>query len=89
MYPFSQNKISSRLLLRECSRETPQDHLVWHRDKQDRVVRVVSGSGWKIQFDNNLPVDLLEGKSYRIQKNVFHRVIKGDSDLVVEVILLD
>lgn len=89
MYPFSQNKISSRLLLREFSRETPQDHLVWHRDKQDRVVRVVSGSGWKIQFDNNLPVDLLEGKSYRIQKNVFHRVIKGDSDLVVEVILLD
>ena len=30
------------------------DELVWHRDKRDRKIRVISGVGWKFQRDNEL-----------------------------------
>ena len=53
-----------------------EDELVWHRDKADRDVLIDSGSGWKLQMDNELPFDLIEGQTYHIPKMTFHRLIK-------------
>ena len=40
---------------------------------------------WQLQLDNQLPV-LLEGKKeYKIPKYMYHRVIKGEGKLVVEI----
>jgi hypothetical protein len=43
----------------------------------------LSGSEWKIQLEDNLPLDLEIGKEYFIPKETYHRVIKGKGDLIV------
>lgn len=51
--------------------------LVWHRDKRDRTVLIVSGLGWKFQYDNQLPIDLKPNDNLIIKANVYHRLIKN------------
>ena len=62
--------------------------LVWHIDREDRVVKVVEGDSWHIQMDNELPRKLIEGKEYFIPKMSFHRIIKGTSNLILEIKML-
>ena len=57
--------------------------LVWHRDKEDRIVESVDETDWMIQIDNEIPKVLTE-KIY-IPKGVYHRVIKGTDDVTVKV----
>lgn len=84
-YPFKQKTIMKNVLLREFSSDTQQDELVWHRDKNDRIVEVVSGSGWKFQRDNNLPVLLREGDRFKIPAEQYHRLLRGKTKLVVKI----
>ena len=58
---------------------------IWHRDKRTRDIEVVSGDGWHLQMDNKLPEELREGKTYRIPKMEYHRVIKGTNELVLKI----
>ena len=60
--------------------------LVWHRDEKTRRIIVMEGYGWELQLDNKKPFDLLEGHSYTINKMEYHRIIKGDSTLVLRII---
>jgi hypothetical protein len=82
--PFLQeekNGIKTRLF-----KESTDNHeLKWHFDKTDRKVKVVKSNGWELQMDNELPVKLTEGKTFFIPKGVYHRVIKGQGDLVVKI----
>lgn len=59
--------------------------LVWHRDKKDRLVKVLQSEGWKFQYDNKLPFELNKGDLVKIPKESYHRVIKGQGDLVIEI----
>lgn len=63
----------------------PEESLIWHWDKEDREVTVVKGGGWKIQFDDSLPIALRDGDVLFIPKKVWHRVIKGSEDLIVQI----
>ena len=83
-HPFRQKKIRG-LLIREFSKDVSSEELVWHRDKSDRLVKVRSGLGWKLQLENCLPTDLKVGEEYFIPAKTYHRVIKGQSSLVVEI----
>jgi len=82
--PFLQeekNGIKTRLF-----KESADNHeLKWHFDKTDRNVKVVKSNGWLLQMDNQLPVELKEGKTFFIPKGVYHRVLKGNGDLIVEI----
>jgi len=82
--PFKQKK-KGGLLIREFSKNVDSDELVWHRDREDRLVKVRSGTGWMLQLENMLPKLLMPGVSYVIPKNTYHRVIKGSESLVVEI----
>jgi Fe-Mn family superoxide dismutase len=57
--------------------------LVWHRDKEDRIVESVGHTDWLLQLDNELPKPLTE--SVFIPKESYHRIIKGTGDLTVRV----
>jgi hypothetical protein len=46
---------------------------------------VLEGTGWKIQFDNSLPEELLKGTSINIPKMVFHRLWRGNNKLIIEI----
>ena len=82
--PFTQKK-EGVFLIREFSKDTSTRELVWHRDRQDREVTVLEGTGWQIQMDNKLPEKMLEGKTYYIPKNTYHRVMRGESNLVLQI----
>ena len=61
------------------------EELVWHRDKKDRIVKVIENDGWQLQYDNELPFDLKVGFNYYLKKETYHRVIKGKGKLVIEI----
>jgi hypothetical protein len=67
--------------------DSDDEELKWHRDRERRIVRHVSGEGWWIQLDDHLPQPISQGFSYEIPAGVWHRAIKGENptDLVVEI----
>ena len=48
-------------------------------------VKVVYGTGWKLQYDNRFTTELQVGQNYYINKNEFHRLHKGNSELKLEI----
>ena len=84
-YPFKQKKIAKDTLLREFSKDVDNDELVWHRDKNLRLVEVVSGEGWKFQRDEQLPVVLEAGDVFAIPAGEYHRLHRGETNLVVKI----
>jgi len=85
--PYAEVYTSSNTIHRRFLHEVDDEDLCWHRDEQDREVRVLEGSNWKLQLDNQLPIVLEHGNVYGIPKEKYHRLIKGDKDLVVEITL--
>tara|TARA_Y100001937_G_scaffold66707_1_gene91215 strand:+ start:764 stop:1360 length:597 start_codon:yes stop_codon:yes gene_type:complete len=80
--PFEE-RIENGYHIRTFSNETDNNELVWHRDKEDRIVESIGNTNWMIQLDNELPKPLTE-RTF-IPKEVYHRVIKGDGDLKVRI----
>jgi hypothetical protein len=85
-FPFKEKTLNNTSI-REFSKDVNSDELIWHRDKEDRIVEVIQNNNWMFQMDNELP-KILEGKLF-IPKETYHRVIKGDGDLVVKITKLD
>lgn len=88
MKPYSEI-INNDLVVRTFKNNVDNDELTWHRDREDRFVVPINENDWFIQMDNELPVRLRVNEEFFIPKNTFHRVIKGSTDLVVEVTKLD
>jgi hypothetical protein len=84
-FPFIEEQIKENIFLREFKEEVDSGELKWHMDREDRQVKVIKSNGWKLQLDNQLPIDLEEGKTYFIEKYSFHRVIKGSGNLKIQV----
>lgn len=83
--PYVDFKMMNGDTLRLFRKEICEEDLIWHRDLHDRDVKVEDCVGWKFQLDNELPVDLNIGDRFRIPKMTYHRVIKGDSDLLLRI----
>jgi hypothetical protein len=88
MKPYKESK-NGNIIRRTFSHDVLESELVWHRDHEDRIVLPLNENDWMIQFDNQLPTKLMVGEEYHIPKNVYHRVIKGNGDLMVEIIKTD
>ena len=86
LHPFVEQKLSDNRRLRTFPETIWEDDLVWHRDKHDRTIKIISSDGWQLQMDNELPKDLTMGDIHFIPKDVYHRVIKGVNDLIVEIV---
>jgi hypothetical protein len=65
--------------------DNKQGGYFWHRDPEDRQLKVLSGDGWQFQFDGCLPLLLREGMELDVPYGVYHRLIKGTTDLNVEI----
>lgn len=66
--------------------DVDSDELIWHFDKKNRLVNIVSAGGWLYQEDNCLPIELKDGMIIQINKGVWHRIIKGFDNLVITII---
>lgn len=64
---------------------TSSDEYVWHRDEKDRVVTVLEGEGWQFQFDNEIPIRINRNEVIRIPKQVYHRIIVGNTPLKLKI----
>lgn len=86
-FPFKEFEISPQVKYRSFSHDTLSEDLTWHRDADNRIVRVVEGNGWMLQLDNEMPVSMDPGSLHAIPAGVWHRVImsEGASDLSILV----
>jgi len=82
--PFVQ-KEKNGIKTRVFKEDIESGELKWHFDQRDRKVKVVKSNGWSIQLDNKLPKVMNEGDTLFIPKGVYHRVIKGNGELIVKI----
>ena len=83
--PYFETRIDNTIY-RRFEGTVEETDLVWHRDANDRQVLVKESQGWQLQLDNELPQDLVEGKTYFIKAEQYHRLIKGNGELVIEIL---
>ena len=69
--------------VRTFNSNVDSSELVWHRDREDRTVKVLEGTGWQFQYDDHLPIELKEGDQLFIEKMTYHRLLKGTTQLKV------
>jgi len=80
---YTQENISDKKFKRVFSSDVDEEELVWHRDRENRIVEVLEDTDWYFQMDNELPVPLVKGTKLNVPKETFHRVIKGATNLIV------
>ena len=85
MNPYIDQKLNSKTLLRTFSKDVLSEELAWHRDRNNRIVTVLEGEGWEIQFDDKLPEPLIVGKEYVVPAYTFHRIKRGTIDLKLKI----
>jgi len=78
---YKQENITNTKFKRVFSSDVSEKELVWHRDKENRLIEVLEDTDWYFQMDNQLPIALKKGITFEIPKETFHRVIKGTIDL--------
>lgn len=87
-YPFEQIEKEGKLI-RTFTPDVESDELKWHQDLKDRKVTIIEAGGWQFQMDDCMPNKLSDAEQITIPKLVWHRVIKGEGNLVVEIIEID
>jgi quercetin dioxygenase-like cupin family protein len=85
MQPYTNTPITQTSVIREFSSEVDPMELVWHQDEEDRTIEILEGEGWQLQRDNELPLALQEGDSIFIPMGQIHRVIKGHTNLKIQI----
>lgn len=86
MKPYTNKTINKSTFIREFSIDVPDEELSWHRDKNHRLIKVIEGENWYIQFDNFMPEKLIKDEEIFVPKNTFHRVIKGTTPLKIKIV---
>lgn len=85
LFPFTEEKISDNVFIRTFTENITNDELVWHRDHENRIIEVIQSNGWKLQIDNCLPQSLNNGSTIAIEACIWHRIIKGDGNLIIKI----
>ena len=80
-FPFNEEQINENTFIRVFSQDIHSHELVWHRDREDRIIQSIEPSNWKFQFDNKLPIEL--NRTIFIPKETYHRLIKGSGELKI------
>ena len=83
-YPFEQIKQDGKLV-RTFSPDVDLEELKWHQDLTDRKVTIIESGGWSFQMEDKLPNKLSNAEQITIPKLVWHRVIRGEGNLIVEI----
>lgn len=86
--PYNETKEGSTVL-REFTENVNSDELIWHQDRNDRRVTVIECKQWQLQLEKGLPFQLIEGNTYDIPANTWHRVIKGIGNLRIKIVEKD
>ena len=84
-HPFTEIE-GNGVRIRTFSVDSDPEEMIWHRDDEDRTVKVLEGDGWYFQRDDELPMKLSVGDVVEIPRRCWHRVIMREKTrLVVEI----
>lgn len=83
-HPFEETVVGESRI-RTFNKDVLTEELVWHRDKEDRLVEIIEGNGWELQLDDKLPVKMNNGDRFIIPEGVYHRVKRGIDKLVIKI----
>lgn len=86
-FPFEEQKIEDNIFIRIFSNDIEYGDLVWHRDREDRVIESIGKTNWMIQLDNQLPKEI--NSPIFIPMGMYHRLIKGDGELKLKLIKIN
>lgn len=84
--PYQETLVTSgktETVIRKFSEYSDSDEFKWHWDEEDRLIHMVHKTDWKLQLDNELPIQIKS--TIRISKGTWHRLIKGTGDLSIIV----
>ena len=85
MSTYSDNTVD-QFVIREFSEHVTDDELVWHRDKRNRVILPMRCDGWLFQIDNLPPEELIPNVSIFVEREKYHRLIKGRGPLILKIL---
>ena len=71
--------------IRSFSKNVKKLELVWHKDDEDRDIEILEGKGWQMQFDDELPFELVKRDHIFIKRHRIHRIHKGSTDLKIKI----
>lgn len=83
--PYNDVAFCQGMWIREFDPQESSEDFVWHRDHQDRRIKVINGCGWLFQFDNDLPFFINKDDELFVPKMVYHRIIPGTTPLRIEI----
>lgn len=83
--PYSDNTLAKGIIRRVFDETVDTNELVWHQDHNTRKITVIEGSGWQLQLDNSLPTVISKGDTFVIEAEQYHRIIKGNTSLVLDI----
>lgn len=83
--PYLEQAVLPNVVKRFFSREIDRSRLKWHTDAETRAVTPLNNCDWLFQFENKLPINMEKGVTIIIPKGTQHRVIKGKTNLLVEI----
>lgn len=83
-HPYYQEFLDG-FYVRTFSYDLNEDELKWHFDEEDRIIICENDTDWLFQYDNELPITINKNKPIFIQKNVYHRIIKGNNNLKLKI----
>ena len=84
-FPFEEEQIDQYNFIRTFPADVDEMDLIWHADKENRIVTVLEGNGWKFQFDEELPIEMTNGLDISIFEGRLHRIIKGNGPLKIKL----
>ncbi len=85
MTPYTDIEITDEYIVREFDENIDPVELLWHRDDENRLVKIIGDTDWQLQIEDQLPTSLNE--PIFIPKHVWHRAIKGTGKLRLKIYL--
>ena len=83
--PFQQTKTGVDTFAREFLGSVEDHELHWHWDDKNRWFVCEHDTDWQFQMEDQLPAVIERGKTYYIPKKIFHRIIKGEGNLTLQI----
>jgi len=80
--------ITKNCFLKVFSVNEKDEEYNYHLDANSRLMKVLEGTGWSIKFKNKTAKQIGPGSVIHISKRAIHKLIKGTSNLKVQVLEL-
>ena len=86
MKPYIDHESTDEYIIREFGQNIDPIELMWHRDNEQRIIEILeSGNGWMFQYEDQLPQPLTKNTKLIINRHNWHRVIKGNENLLIKI----